>query len=337
MTGLNREAFGSLLYYLFDLDHIANVRRRGRPPLLSPDGLLGLLLFYLGSTMDYKHLCMIFGITPSVCSRAINMMLKRVVMLLRNHPLARVQFPDEARMRRFADMVQLREPSVDDIIGFMDGVSFPAQCTDERIEQNAFYCGYDCDTTVNNVFAYGPDGKVFFCAINFPGSWADGSLTLRFLHQIKKKIGSYKICVDQGFPRSGDAYGMLVGPVTKRAARRLHCDIRDYYLRISNIHTSLRQASEWGMRGLQGTFPRCKKRLPSESDKRRLVLEAIVLVHNFRTDYVGFSQIKTVFDPEYVRIENLEGYDRIAQYYFRPGDYNTDDDDDDGSESDISI
>ena len=132
----------------------------------------------------------------------------------------------------------------------MDGVSFPVECTDERITKNAFYCGYDCDTMVNNIFTYGPYGKVFFCAINFPGSWADGSLTAQFSHEMKSKIGSYKICVDQGFPRSGDAYGMLVGPVTKRAARRLHRDIRDYYLRISNVHTSLRQASEWGMRGL---------------------------------------------------------------------------------------
>jgi hypothetical protein len=132
------------------------------------------------------------------------------------------------------------------------------------IEQNAFYCGYDCDTMVNNVFAYGPDGKVFFAAVNFPGSWADSMLTARFLHTIKRKIGEYKICVDQGFPRSGEAYGTLVGPVTKRAARRLHKDVREYLLRISNLHTSLRQASEWGMRGLQGTFPRWKKRLPSD-------------------------------------------------------------------------
>ena len=130
---------------------------------------------------------------------------------------------------------------------------------------------------------------------------------------------------------------MLVDLVTKRAARRLHRDIREYYLRISNIHTSLRQASEWGMRGMQGTFPRCKKHLPSDSDKWQLVLEAIVLVHNFCSDYVGFNQRRTVFDPEYVRVESLEGYDRIAQYYFRPGDYNTDDDDDDGSEIDITI
>ncbi len=80
-------------------------------------------------------------------------------------------------MREFADMVQAREPLVNDIIGFMDGVTFTMECTSERVQQNAFYCGYDCDTMVNNVFAYGPDGKVFFAVVNFPGIWADGSLT----------------------------------------------------------------------------------------------------------------------------------------------------------------
>ena len=331
MTGLSREAFRALLEYTFDLDYLSRYRRRGRPPSLPPEGMLGLFLFYLGSTMHIKHLCLIFGVTPTVCCRVINMMLKRVVRDLRSHPMARVQFPDEGKMRVFADQVQLREPSVDDIIGFMDGVALTSECTDERITQNAFYCGYDCDTMVNNVFAYGPDGKVFFCAINFPGSWADGSLTARFLKHLKQKIGRYKICVDQGFPRSGEAHGILVGPVPKRTARRLHRDVRDYLLKISNVHTSLRQASEWGMRGLQGTFPRCKKRLPSDSRKRRLVIESVVLIHNFRTDYVGCNQIRTVFDPEYARIQNLEGYDRIAQYYFRPGDY---DSEVDGSGSD---
>jgi hypothetical protein len=85
-------------------------------------------------------------------------------------------------------MVQVREPLVDDIIGFMDGVSFQAKCTDDCITQNAMYCGYNCDTMVNNVFTYGPDGKAFFAAIIFSGSWADGSLTLRFLHQMKRRM-----------------------------------------------------------------------------------------------------------------------------------------------------
>jgi hypothetical protein len=69
----------------------------------------------------------------------------------------------------FADMVHEREPLVDDIIGFMDSVSFPSECTDECVEQNTYYCGYDCDTMVNNVFAYGPDGKVFLRQSTFQG------------------------------------------------------------------------------------------------------------------------------------------------------------------------
>ena len=88
------------------------------------------------------------------------------------------------------------------------------------------------------------------------------------------------------------------------------------------------------MQGLQATFPRWKKRLPSDYFQWRLVIEAIVLIHKFCTELVGFNQIKTVFDPEYVRIQSLEGYDCILQYYFKPGDYNSDDDDDNSNTND---
>ncbi len=61
-----------------------------------------------------------------------------------------------------------------------------------------------------------------------------------------------------------------------------------------------------------------------------------MLVHNFRTDCIGYSQIQSVFDPEYVRVKNLQGYNQIAQYYFHLGEYNSKVDgeaeDDDGGE-----
>ena len=122
------------------------------------------------------------------------------VKRLRSHPLARVEFPNEARMRLYSDMVSAREPMVTNVIGSMDGLGLTTECTDERLTQNAYYCGYDCDTMVNNVLVFGPDGKVFFCVINYPGSWADGILTSRFYNHIQKRIGKFKICVDQGFP-----------------------------------------------------------------------------------------------------------------------------------------
>ncbi len=71
--------------------------------------------------------------------------------------------PDDKKMMQcYAAMIQRHEPLVGDVIGFMDGVSFTTQCTNDRLMQNSMYCGYNCDTMVNNVVAYGPDGRVFF-------------------------------------------------------------------------------------------------------------------------------------------------------------------------------
>ncbi len=98
LTGLNQRAFNRLLDYVFDLEEVTHQRSHGRPCLLSPEGYLGLL-FYLGSTMTYKHLCFIFCITPTVCSHSVNWMLKKVVRLLMGHPFVRVKFPNGEKMR----------------------------------------------------------------------------------------------------------------------------------------------------------------------------------------------------------------------------------------------
>ncbi len=118
----------------------------------------------------------------------------------------------------YVEMISLHEPTVKNVIGFMDGLGLATKMTSERLEQNAYYCGYDCDMMVNNVLAFGPDGKVSFLAINFPESWLDGTLTVHFFSQIIEWIGNYKICVDQGFPWSGDTSGILVGPIPERSA-----------------------------------------------------------------------------------------------------------------------
>jgi hypothetical protein len=136
MTGLTRECFYLLLADLFDLEVIARLcgRWSGRPQSLGPEGYLGLLLFYFGSTMSYKHLCLIFGIMPLVCSHVICDMLRLVICRLSNHPIAQVGFPDPQKMQQFAEMVQLWAPIMSDVIGFMDGVFIPSECTDKRVE-----------------------------------------------------------------------------------------------------------------------------------------------------------------------------------------------------------
>ncbi len=56
--------------------------------------------------MRIKHLCMIFGVVPPVCSDVINKMLQLVVRKLKRHPLARVQFPGAEKMANFAQLIQ---------------------------------------------------------------------------------------------------------------------------------------------------------------------------------------------------------------------------------------
>ena len=96
---------------------------------------------------------------------------------------------------------------------------------------------------MNNVFMYGLDCKVFFCAVNFLESLSDDTVIAQFMPFIKEWIGDYKIVVDQGFPRRASAHGIYVGPVSKHTAHWLEGHAHDYLLKISNMCTSLRQAS----------------------------------------------------------------------------------------------
>jgi hypothetical protein len=50
------------------------------------------------------------------------------------------------------------------------------------------------------VLVFGPDGKVFFCAINYPGSWADGTLTSRFSITSKRVLAILRFVWTRDFP-----------------------------------------------------------------------------------------------------------------------------------------
>ena len=60
---------------------------------------------------------------------------------------------------------------------------------------------------------------------------------------------------------------------------------------------------------------RLKSRLNSNNRKRKLIISCIVLLNNYRTEYLGLNQIATVFNTYYEQYINLNGYDRISRYF----------------------
>jgi hypothetical protein len=320
-SGMNRAAFAELVTVLFGTQDSATVgEKRGRPKMLENEDKLGMYLIWLNSTLRTKHLCMLFGVVPSSVTSCITEMRKLICNILITNPASEIKFPDEDRKQYYASLCQRREPSVDNVIGFVDGVSLQTQCSSDPAIQSSFYNGYHHDTMVNNVFAFSPEGKIIMACINYPGSWHDSQVAAKLISKVIRAIGNYCLCVDQGFPRSGDCFGKFVGPVSKRQFKNIAPELRHIVMEKSNIYVSLRQASEWGMRALQATFGRLKTRLPSDEEKRREIILSVVLLHNFRTHHVGLNQIATVFNPLYEKYYHLQNYDRISSYYLQLND-----------------
>jgi hypothetical protein len=237
--------------------------------------------------------------------------------VLKTHEDAIIRWPLKTELAGLAKLVQRRSPLTANVIGFVDGLAIPVECPSDRFIQNAFYDGYSHETTVNNVIFFGADGKVKYAAINYPGSTHDAEVARSLAAKAMRTLGDYAICVDKGFVRSRDLNEIFVGPLSTRALQTLthNAQVRAVIIARHDRFVSLRQAAEWGMRGLQGTFARLKTKLTSNKRKRHDIILAILLLHNFRTTYVGFNQIQTVFSRLYTKVMNINRYDRIERYY----------------------
>jgi hypothetical protein len=241
ITGFDRRTFETVKDVLFppQVIDISVGQKRGRPSGLDEAGKLGLYLLYCGSRCHLKFLCMIFGVIPTTASNIINNMMYLVCRKLQDHPFSRVFYPSPAEMAAWAALVQAREPSVNNNCGFVDGVKLPVQCSDDEVEQNAAYCGYHHDTMCNNVFAFRPLGKIFFAAINYPGSWHDATVCQDLVNWAITFLRTYCLCVDQGFPRSGDLKGKFVGPLSRKSRLKLSPILANSLLRRHALYCTL--------------------------------------------------------------------------------------------------
>jgi hypothetical protein len=234
---------------------------------------------------------------------------------LLTHPHGRIKFPNAGGMEYLASLVAMREPRVRDVIGFLDGTTIAVQCAEDMVSQSVDYNGHTKETCCNNIFLFGPDGLIKWASINFPGHMHDSTVASQLIAKVINCIGTFKICVDQGFPRGGDLFERFVGPYSSKVLKKIAPRLRRLLVERSHIYTSLRQSSEWGMRALRASFARLKTKLTSDKEKRHLIILVIVLLHNFRTHHVGLNQIATVLNPHNDQYIHIDGYDKIRRYY----------------------
>jgi len=74
---------------------------------------------------------------------------------------------------------------------------------------------------------FSSSGKIIFACINFPDSWHDSHVATSLISKVTENIGEYEICVDQGFPRTGDTFNKFVGPFSRRARLNIPADNRE--------------------------------------------------------------------------------------------------------------
>lgn len=268
----------------------------GRKRSMSACDCLGLALSWYRTRGSITVLCMLFGITNSVCAMFLRFSRRILVKVLSTDDNSRVKMPTEEEIAIFKQRIRDKYSTLTDVYAVADGLKLMLEQSGDTVIQEMFYNGWTHDHYVGNVFVFAPNGCVINCVINAPGNMHDsciadwGDMYDKLEAEFQRSGG--RVVVDSAFARG--SYPFLIKSAqddrgTEGAFEHIQC----------RQATSLRQASEWGMRAFQGSFPRLKDRLTyEERGERKLILWCVVLMFNLRTRLVGLNQILSTFMPE---------------------------------------
>lgn len=290
-------------YTPFYTDDNGNLKKldsafRGRPRNVTSPVALAIVLAWTRTRGSNKVLQMIFGMTASNLSVWLRFGRRILVLVLKNHPLARVEMPSYDEVEEFKAAISALYPRLQTVWGAVDGLKLRMHVPGEDNKQSMFYNGWTHDHYVSNLFLFSPDGKIRKCFLNAPGCWhdstlANASMMYHALDDIYHRNHHAQVVVDSAFNK--DRWPCLI------KSRQNIIDNQGNVRENSQVFrsaTSVRQMAEWGMRGLQGSFPRLLDRLDyEERGERKIILNLVVLLYNFRASTVGMNQIRAVYTP----------------------------------------
>ena len=234
------------------IDEDGCLRRRttfvGRRRLLDAKGCLGLVLCWSRTRGAEWSLAVAFGLTGTRVSVYLRLGMQILVTILKADP-------KEAIVAKHSLLV--------DCYCMVDGLKLYLQQSGDSVIQSRFYNGWKHDHFATNIFAFALNGSIIACTLNAPGTWHDstlahwGSMYSKLQKCWKEHHG--KVLMDSAF--ASNMYKFIIQlsqniPVTEGCQAML----------LGQQATSCRQAAEWGMRGLQGSFPRLKDRIIYEEN-----------------------------------------------------------------------
>ena len=259
--------------------------------------LLGLILAWTRTRGSLKVLQIIFGFTAAPLSRWIRYGRRLLVLALRDQPEAKIQLPSDEEIATFQAVIGRKYRHIPLVWGALDGLKLLLERAGEEDTQNAFYNGWTHDHYISCLFLFSPDGRIRAAYLNSPGSWHDSTNALysgiyEKLDALYNRLGA-QVVVDSAF--NAGAKASMIKSHQSNIDQQGRVGQRSQVFRDA---TSVRQLSEWGMRGFPGSSPRIKDRLfYEEAGERRVILSLITLLYNYRATAIGYNQIQSVFMP----------------------------------------
>lgn len=286
--------------------------KRGRPRLLSAEDCLGLVLAWTRTRGSLMALQLIFGMTMTPVGKYIQFARRILVRVLKTNDIAKITMPTVEKLEEYRTMIAERHPALPDVWGTMDGLKVTIEAAGDYITQSRFYNGWKCDHFVTSVLCFAPDGTIPAASFNLPGCSHDSTVAdwgglYTKLEDVYQTHG-LKFVIDSAFSSANVEY------LIKSSQDFMVADdgLEDYNdviddIAVKRAATSMRQSAEWGMRGVQASFPRLKDTLPYEEyGERKMIVTCLMLLYNCRARLVGINQIRNVYLPYLHQDANMQ-------------------------------
>jgi len=281
--------------------------KRGRKRTMRTIDVLGGCLMHLHMFIRYAGLCALLSQTPGTLSVYISEGLVVLLCVLKELPESRISWPSREEMEECASLISARQPHLPRSFAFVDGLNLAINDPSDPLEQNAYYNSWLSGCFCSSLFCFNPKGEIIWCYLNAPGSWHDSTMAQGLYKLLRERVpDGFSLISDSAFAATKDAECKIVKPLKQD---QLEAVANDKTLSVKEIvgllkkhrsALSVRQAAEWGMRTIQGAHGRLQAPLPANHKSRRLILDLVARLHNYRTRTVGLNQTRTVYSPDYV-------------------------------------